>query len=213
MQIRWTRALRSTCATRLRPRFTHWGCNKVTSLQTIGWRNAQSINVGNYCAYPCDDEGNDYYIVKILEEPHKIDQDETIQVTNDYGVEEFPVATGDWICRAIWLEKLPGTRSWYFETKHECIVRCQYLIITDLKLLALSPDNQLPNGARRNVKESAIRLKAMKVTDEDHEFMMEEATSREAFDFEEDFYGSDEEESEEEYDSDSDGNDGSDQEE
>ena len=133
-----------------------------------------------------------------MEEPHEVDEEETLQITNDYGTEEFPVAKGDWICRAIWLEKLPGTKSWYFETKHECIVRCQYLIITDLKLVPLGPTNQLHGGAPRSVKNNAVRYEAMRVTDEDHNFMMNEATSREAFDFEENFDGSSSEEEDEE---------------
>jgi len=183
--------------------------SKANALQTIGWRNKQSIEIGNYGAYPCDDDGNDYYIVKFMEEPHEVDKDETLQITNDYGTEEFPVAKGDWICRAIWLEKLPGTKSWYFETKHECIVRCQYLIITDLKLVPLGPTNQLHGGAPRSVKNNAVRYEAMRVTDEDHDFMMNEATSREAFDFEENFDGSSSEEEDEE-DGDSDTDEGSD---
>ena len=47
----------------------------------------------------------------------------------------------------------------------------------------------------------------MKVTDEDHDFMMDEATSREAFDFEENHDGFSEGEDEEDDDSDTDGSD------
>ena len=154
--------------------------SKANVLQTIGWRMKEDVKVGGYGAYPCDDERYDYYVVKWLELPHQAEKDKIIKI----GTDEFPVKKDDWICRAQWMDLLTDTTCWWIETEYECVVRMQSVVAADLLMAKNSPSNRLHGSVCPASKEYARVHGAWKIAKEDHDFMMEEAQSREAFEFE-----------------------------
>ncbi|KAL7546848.1 hypothetical protein ACHAWF_010174 [Thalassiosira exigua] len=154
---------------------------KAATVRGIGRMMADQVIVGGYGAYPVKDDRYDYYLVQWTEEPREVEGDTTITL----GGESFPVRKGDLVCKGKWLDTVPGSLRWWYQTPQECIVRMQTVVDADIDLAPIGPENELPSNMRRERKQFAREKKALRVSDEDHELLVEEALRRDAFDHEE----------------------------
>ena len=81
-----------------------------------------------------------------------------------------------------YLEKVPRAKQWYTPTVMMTTVRMQQVVAADPMLTSVSPTNQLPHTCRR---QHAQELGALRVSDEDHDEIIEEIHRREILDFDE----------------------------
>ena len=88
-------------------------------MDTIGWRISQGIVKGGFGGYAVEHDGYDYYIVQWDSEPKKAEKTEVIVIDG----EEFLVTEGGWICYSRWLDKLPNTTKWWYQTDQRCVMR------------------------------------------------------------------------------------------
>ena len=159
----------------------------AVSLNDLGHQLALSIVEGGYGAYSVDGK-LDYYIVKWAGTPRQVEKDEVIRVDR----KDVQLFAGEWVCDGIWLNHVPRAKNWYFVGNKKVTVRLKGLLHADLDMMPISADNPLPRINRR-VKEQVLPLNPIKVSDYDHDYMMDEAHRREDFDFEEDFVMDDDE--------------------
>ena len=86
--------------------------------------------------------------------------------------------TKDWLCEGIYLNEVPLAKYWY--TKDEGapeIHDVRHVVLGQVKMEKISPTNPLPRACN---KKSATQKKAMKISADDHEFILEEFIRREA---------------------------------
>ena len=58
-------------------------------------------------------------IVRWVGNPYQAQKDEAIRVDG----EEFVVEEGEWLCNGKWLDRLQGTKKWWYQTDRRCIVQ------------------------------------------------------------------------------------------
>jgi len=182
--------------------------SKEDSMDTIGWRISQGIVKGGFGGYAVEHDGYDYYIVQWDSEPKKAEKTEVIVIDG----EEFLVTEGGWICYSRWLDKLPNTTKWWYQTDQRCVVRLQVVCDPSLALVAYHKiTNPLHINAGPKTIQSAEENETWQVPEESHDFLIEEANSRAVFDFTYEGFnegeGSDEEEGEPTHENDEDSED------
>ncbi len=148
------------------------------TLRGIGLRMAEQVSIGGYGAYPVKDDQYDYYLVKWTHMPTVADRDEEIELDG----EQFLVKEGDIICEGKWLDKIPETTDWWYETEQRCIVRLQTVVDASIELMPISDENPLPSRMRRESKLFAHQHNALKVDRVDHDRLIQESLHRGAFD-------------------------------
>ena len=150
------------------------------TLDTIGFVMSLQAKKGQIGEYVVDDENYDYYLVKFDSDPYQAERTETITLDD----ESFDVREGEWVCQGSWLDRLPNTTKWWYQTSQKCIVRLQVVIHPDLKLIPLSDSNQVHNSAGVQVRRMAMENETFKIGDADHEYLLEEAINRNVLDME-----------------------------
>jgi hypothetical protein len=141
----------------------------------------ENVEEGKYGAVNTDDPNADgYYLVEFLGKPFQV-------VENAYYLEEYTppqrVEQGEYLCDAVYLNKVPGARLWYTPSSDHTKVRISQLLATNLSLESESEANPLPNNCQ---KVEARRLGAKKVTIESHLGLLDEISRREIIQIEED---------------------------
>ena len=152
---------------------------------------ARSIEIGNVGAYAFDKgEGErgeeEYYLVEFASLPWT-DQD------------------GDqcaWKVNCLWLNSVHRARHWYTKSSNEATLNVVYLVATDLQMHPISPANMIRN---HQVRKEAERLGALRMSNESHDFIMDEIERRERLEYdpsrvflgEEDSSGSEEDDEDE----------------
>ena len=126
-----------------------------------------------------DDPNYHYYLVKWIGEPYQAPQTETVVVGND----KFPVVKGDWLCRGLWLEKLPEARNWWTMTDRECVVQLEKVINANVNIRVRSHDNPLRRGLDPKIIEYADDHGAWRISDDDHAFLLEEGRLRDGIEY------------------------------
>ena len=143
--------------------------------------------------YNADDDAHDYYLFKCTKPPEQADKDFVVK----FGTNEFAVKEGDKYCHGVWLDKVPETSKWFVVTEQRCIVRMQVVVDAKVEML---PWSEGANPFRSNLKSSIAReytdRGALKITEEDHSFLMEAARQRTALDYETTVYAMSEEDQE-----------------
>ena len=151
------------------------------NLNTFGYRMSRSIEDGRFGAYNVDAEDYDYYIVRWEGEPFKAKQTEVIKIDG----EEFAVTEGEWLCYGRWLTMVPNTTKWWYQTEQRCVVRLQVVTDPDVDLQRMSPTNKIHSSAGRDTIAFANQQDSCwRISQEDHDFLLEEATNRAVYDFE-----------------------------
>ncbi|KAL7554298.1 hypothetical protein ACHAWF_018123 [Thalassiosira exigua] len=151
---------------------------KAVTIRGVGRMMSDQVRVGGYGAYPVNDNRYDYYLVSWAGEPWEVDSDETIVLDG----ESFYAEKGELVCKGTWLERVPGSQRWWYETPQQCIVRMQTVVDSDLELAPISNLTPLPATMRRHQKQFALDRNAVHILEEDHNMLIKEALRRGAFD-------------------------------
>ena len=171
-------------------------------LASIGEMMAERIHDGGIGAFPTEDEDADgYYVVDWKSAPYTLqDAVELKEYTPAMRLE-----AGELVVDAEYRNKVARAQGWYTKpTKPlKTKVRVHQVVAPDLKLAPISAQNKLPNTCD---KKNATKLKAEKLSNADHEAIMEEIRRRDVLEYEEEEQ-EDEESEEESGDEDNDGED------
>ena len=129
----------------------------------IGEQMSAAVEEGGFAAIVCNDtkEKHGYYIVQWSGSPWTHQE------------------TGELMCDGVHFNHVPRAPLWYtksFPVEADTHV-LKHVIVPDLKLLPISEGNPLPSSCS---KKSATTLRAMKLSEETHDFIMEEILRREA---------------------------------
>lgn len=129
----------------------------------IGEEINAAIDEGNFGAVLCNDkaEKNGYYLVE--------------WIGSSWTSQETRVL----FCDAVYWNKIPRAPGWYTRSNppHIETHELNHVISADLSMIPMSESNKLPNGCAKAV---AKRMGAMKLSEDSHDFIMEEMFRREA---------------------------------
>lgn len=149
-------------------------------MQEIGERMRMDVRKDGIGAYYVDDKFN-YYLVKWTENPWQAKKDMTVQSDS----KPLALFEGEWACRGTWFNYVPGALLWYTSSKTEVVVRLQHDLDGDVTLEPISDENPLPSTMNPGSRAQAAKLNAMRISDEDHDLLMDMGCQREDFNFEE----------------------------
>ena len=80
---------------------------------------------------------------------------------------------------------VPNTTKWWYQTKHRCVVRLQVVTDPDVHLLPMSSANPIHHSRGRDtIRFAEEQESCWRISEEDHEFLLEEASNRAQYDFE-----------------------------
>ena len=140
-----------------------------------------------------------YYVVQWTSTPYSLQQDMQLSMYNP----PIYLKAGELVCNARFLNEVPRAKQWYTpsvaENEMNTVVRMQHVVMANMTLNAISETNVLPRTCNRS---KAEELGALRVSDEDHETILDEIFRRENMDFNEgSYFSEDESESKRESDS------------
>ena len=81
-----------------------------------------------------------------------------------------------WKVDCKWLNSVPRARHWCTKSEQEATVDLVHVVAADVEMIPMSPTNMIKNRA---VRQEAEKLKAMKIAEESHEFILDEISRRE----------------------------------
>ena len=146
---------------------------------------AETVKANQYGAFSTEDEDADgYYIVKWTSDPYTLQEDVELP---EY-TPAMKIKAGALVCDAEYYNKLPQARLWYTPTKGEerkTLVRMVQVVAADLKLAPISETNALPSNMKKANKNTALKLGAVRLTNEAHEVIQDEIVLRERLELEE----------------------------
>jgi len=89
---------------------------------------------------------------------------------------------GEWVCKGLWLNDVDRAPRWFWLSDKEVVVRCQFVLCSQLVLQNHNADNDLP---RMNAQywQSVLPLNPMRLSDKNHDVLMDAASLREGLDY------------------------------
>ena len=135
---------------------------------------ARSIEVGKIGAFAFDQgkeeesEDEEYCLVEFVGLP-RTDQGEGTTGGNCA-----------WKVDCHWLIGVPTARHWYTKSSEKKTVDLVHVVATDVEMEPMSPTNMMRNRA---VRKEAAKMKAMRISDESHEFILDEIRRRERLEY------------------------------
>ena len=102
----------------------------------------------------------------------------------------------------LWLNSVPNARHWYTKSSDEATLSVVYLVATDLQMHPISPTNMVRH---HQVRKEAERMGALRLSNDSHDFILDEIGRRERLEYDpsrvflddEDSSGSEEEDEDE----------------
>ena len=95
----------------------------------------------------------------------------------------------------------PGARKWFTNSTKETTIDMVNVVATSVVMDPISPSNRIP----RNARKEATKKNSLKISDDSHNFILDEIIRRERLEYDPSkVLVGDEDEDEDEYDSDSD---------
>ena len=156
------------CDTDEHERAQQWTLNK------IGERMAELIVISQYGACLVDDRIK-YYLAQWTLGPWKVEDG---SLETDGGV----AREGEWVCKGLWLNDVDHAPRWFWLSNKEVVVRCQFVLCSQLVLQEHNTDNDLPR-MNAQYRESVLKLNPMRLSDENHAILMDAARLREGLDY------------------------------
>ena len=89
---------------------------------------------------------------------------------------------GEWVCKGLWLNDVDRAPRWFWLSDKEVVVRCQFVLCSNLVLREHNTDNDLPR-MNAQYRESVLKLDPMHLSDENHGVLMDAASLREGLDY------------------------------
>jgi hypothetical protein len=140
-------------------------------LESLAEEAKKEIRAGKTGAFATEDQDFDgYYLVEWVREPRVLEEPMTL---DEYDP-PIHLPIGELVCDAIYLERIPGAKTWWYKTELAVTVRLQQVLMTDLKLLPMSQQNKPGSASRRLVTEQ----QAKKLTEEGHLRLVDEIGRR-----------------------------------
>ena len=84
-----------------------------------------------------------------------------------------------WKVDCHWLHSVPTARHWHTKSLQKQAVDLVHVVATDVEMEAMSPSNMI----NRAVRQEAAQKNAMRITDESHEFILDEILRRERLEY------------------------------
>ena len=163
----------------------------------IATRMAERVSEGGIGVFQTEDPDTDgYYLVKWTTYPYTLQEDTLLK---EYDPPQL-VKAGELVCEGTYLNQVGRARQWYTPSALFTTVRMQQVIAPCLALLPISTQNKLPNTCN---KKEAKKYGAKRISNEDHDMLLDEINRRSILEYCED---SSEEETEESDSSDDDSN-------
>ena len=91
---------------------------------------------------------------------------------------------GEWVCKGFRLNDVGQAPCWYWLSEKEVVVRCQFVLCPNLDLNEHSAENDLPR-MNANYQASILLLNPIRLSDENHNILMDAASLREGLDYDE----------------------------
>ena len=89
---------------------------------------------------------------------------------------------GEWVCKGLWLNDVDRAPRWFWLSDKEVVVRCQFVLCSHLVLQEHNTDNDLPR-MNAQYRETVLKLNPMRLSDENHDVLMDAASLREGLDY------------------------------
>ena len=135
---------------------------------------AELIVMSQYGAYLVDDTMK-YYLVQWTSEPWKVEDG---SLETDGGV----AREGEWVCKGLWPNDVNRAPRWFWLSDKEVVVRCQFVLCSHLVLQEHNTDNDLPR-MNAQYRATVLKLNSMRLSDENHDVLMDAASLREGLDY------------------------------
>ena len=135
---------------------------------------AELIVISQSGAYLVDDTMK-YYLVQWTSEPWKV---EGGSLETDGGV----AREGEWVCKGLWLNDIDRAPRWFWLSDKEVVVRCQFVLCSNVVLQNHDTDNDLPR-MNAQYRQRILQLNPMRLSDETHDVLMDAASLREGLDY------------------------------
>ena len=81
-----------------------------------------------------------------------------------------------WKVDCKWLSSVPRARHWCTKSEQKATVDLAHVVAADVEMIPISETNKMKSRA---VRQEAEKLKAMKIAEESHEFILDEIQRRE----------------------------------
>ena len=81
-----------------------------------------------------------------------------------------------WKVNCLWLNSIPTARHWHTNASTEATLSVVHLVATDLQMHPISPTNMVRN---LQVRKDAERLGALRLSNDSHDFILDEIVGRE----------------------------------
>ena len=131
-------------------------------LHHVGSAVAESVEVGNIGAVTTSEDKeapNGYYLVEFIDTPGP----------GENGLE----------CKVLWLDVIKGAPKWFTKSEVEGVVDMINVVHTDVKMDPVSPSNQLPRWVSNQITNQI----AVKISEDSHNFILDEIIRREALEY------------------------------
>jgi len=89
---------------------------------------------------------------------------------------------GEWVCKELWLNDVDRAPRWFWLSDKEVLVRCQFVLFSNVVLQNHNTDNNLPR-MNAQYRQSVLKLNPMRLSDENHDILMDAASLREWLDY------------------------------
>ena len=89
---------------------------------------------------------------------------------------------GEWVCKGLWLNDIDRAPRWFWLSDKEVVVRCQFVLCSNVVLQSHDADNDLPR-MNAQYRENVLKLNPMHLSDENHGVLMDAASLREGLDY------------------------------
>lgn len=172
-------------------------------LEGITERLATRVEAGGYGAVSTDDpEADGYYVLQWDSEPREVEEDVVI--------DEKEFHKGDKVVDGTYLNRVPLAKRWYTRATEsdkeslETTVLLSHVVFPDMSLTGESDTQTLSSNCNRR---AAQRLGAVRVSETEHELILDEISRRDVLEFIDNSRASDDEETDSEDDDDSDSED------
>ena len=96
---------------------------------------------------------------------------------------------GEWVCKGFWLNDIGRAPCWFWLLEKEVVVRCQFVLCPNLDLNENSAENDIPR-MNANYRASILLLNPIRLSDKNHDILMDAASLREGLDYDEEIPGS-----------------------
>ena len=91
------------------------------------------------------------------------------------------------VCKGNWLNNIDRAAQWYSLSDVEVVVRCQFVLGSDVVLSPHGTDNEFPRMNRKYREEVLANMNQMRLREDEHDNLMDSVSLQEGLDYEEEY--------------------------